>query len=79
MDYSADLGAKPPVREQTIRDILDPPSSADFNSHFVVFIQDSVSITLRVSVYGWTFPPWFTLSLDPLWVLIRTVVRGGEM
>jgi len=40
------LGAQSPVREQTIYDILDPLSSAECNSHLVMFTLDSVLMTL---------------------------------
>lgn len=40
------LGAQPLAREQTIRDILDPLSSAECNSHLVMFILDSMLMTL---------------------------------
>ena len=40
------LGAQPSAPEQTIRDILDPLSSAECNSHLVMFILDSVLMTL---------------------------------
>jgi len=40
------LGAQPPAREQTIHDILDPLSSAECNSHLVMFALDSVLMTL---------------------------------
>lgn len=40
------LGAQPSAREQTIRDILDPLSSAECNSHLIMFVLDSVLMTL---------------------------------
>lgn len=40
------LGAHPSARKQTIRDILDPLSSAECNSHLVVLVLDSVLMTL---------------------------------
>lgn len=40
------LGVQPPARQQTVRDILDPLSSAECNSHLIMFILDSVLMTL---------------------------------
>ncbi|KAF9643428.1 hypothetical protein BDM02DRAFT_3223405 [Thelephora ganbajun] len=40
------LGAQPPALEQTINDILGPLSSAECNNHLVMFILDSVLMTL---------------------------------
>ena len=40
------LGAHTPAREQTIDDILDPLSSAECNTHLVMFLMDSVLMTL---------------------------------
>lgn len=40
------LGAHPRAREQTINDILDPLSSAECNSHLIMFVIDSVLMTL---------------------------------
>ena len=40
------LGAHTPAREQTIDDILDPLSSAECNIHLVMFVMDSVLMTL---------------------------------
>lgn len=40
------LGAHSPAVEQTISDILDPLSSAECNIHLIMFILDSMLITL---------------------------------
>jgi len=40
------LGAHPPAQQQTINDILDPLSSAECNSHLVMFVLDLVLMTL---------------------------------
>jgi len=40
------LGAHPPAQQQTINDILNPLSSAECNSHLVMFVLDLVLMTL---------------------------------
>lgn len=40
------LGAQPSARQQTIDDILDPLSSTECNTHLIMFILDSVLMTL---------------------------------